>query len=288
LSSLDKVANFLVFILLMEMMVASGLSVKLSDLKEVVSDGRLLIRAGIANYIVVPTLAVVLLFLFQAKPLVSIGFLLLAVCPAAPFAPPLTAMAKGSVTVAVGLMVILGASSAVLAPLLLSLLIPLMASGTNLRIDGTKIVSTLLFSQIAPLGVGLLIRAKAPKFANTLQKPASICTGLLSVIAFGLLISAQYQTLADIRWKSAAGISLLLALCLAAGWISGGGTRATRRAVALTTAARNVGVALVIATTSFPDSAAVTAVVVFAIFQTIGLALIAGWIGRSPLTNPAT
>ena len=61
-----------------------------------------------------------------------------------------------------------------------------------------------------------------------------------------------------------------------------------RRAVGLTTAARNVGVALVIATASFPDSAAVTAVIVVAMFQTLLLALIALWMGRfSSAPQPA-
>jgi predicted Na+-dependent transporter len=50
--------------------------------------------------------------------------------------------------------------------------------------------------------------------------------------------------------------------------------------MSLTTAARNVGVALAIATASFPGSTAVTAVIVFAIFQTILVALVAFSVGR--------
>ena len=53
-----------------------------------------------------------------------------------------------------------------------------------------------------------------------------------------------------------------------------------RPAVGLTTATRNVGVALVIATAGFPDSAAVTAVIAVVMFQTPLLALIALWMGR--------
>jgi predicted Na+-dependent transporter len=84
------------------------------------------------------------------------------------------------------------------------------------------------------------------------------------------------------------GINLLVLLCLAAGWIVGGHVIGIRRAVGLTTAARNVGVALVIATASFPDSAAVTAVIFVAIFQTVGLVLIALWMGRfSSAPQPA-
>jgi predicted Na+-dependent transporter len=60
-----------------------------------------------------------------------------------------------------------------------------------------------------------------------------------------------------------------------------------RWAFGLTTATRNVGVALVIATASFPESAAVSAVIVFAIFQIIGLVLIALLLGQvSGRTQP--
>jgi len=72
-----------------------------------------------------------------------------------------------------------------------------------------------------------------------------------------------------------------------AGWIVGGRVTAIRRAVGMTTTARNIGVALVIATASFPESATVTAVILFAIFQTIGLLAIALGTGRSRLTPQA-
>ncbi len=76
------------------------------------------------------------------------------------------------------------------------------------------------------------------------------------------------------------GICVLLLLCLGAGWILGGTSSEIRRTVGLTAAARNVGVALVIATASFPDSDAVTAEILFAIFQTNGRVLIALSTGR--------
>jgi BASS family bile acid:Na+ symporter len=129
----------------------------------------LLARAALANYVLVPTAAVLLLYLFQTDPMVSAGFFLVAVCPAAPFAPPLTAMAKDDVHVSVGLTVILAASSVILAPILLSFLLPLMARGANLKIDMFKIVTTLLMTQILPLGIGMLGRSRLLKYAEKLQ-----------------------------------------------------------------------------------------------------------------------
>jgi len=271
----EKIENALVLLLLIEMMVGVGLSVSIRDVASVLKNLRLVARAAFANYVLVPAIAILLFYLFQAKPMVAAGFLLAAVCPGAPFAPPLTALAKGYVHASVGLMVILAASSAVLAPLLLSLLLPLVARGADLRMDTARIVTTLSMTQLAPLGIGLFVRESRPQIADKLKKPASLLTGMLSLAVFAMVIALQYRTLAEIRLKGFVGICLLIVLCLAAGWFLGGLSVDLRKAVGLTTGTRNAGVALVIATASFPDTAAVGAVVVFAIFQTILLVLLA-------------
>jgi BASS family bile acid:Na+ symporter len=281
---LDKLANILVVVLLMEMMVAAGLGVCLSDLAAVARNVPLLIRAGLANYVLVPAIAISLLYLFQASPIVALGFLLVSVCPGAPFAPALTAIAKGQVAVSVGLMVILAASSAVVAPLLLSSLSRLITHGANLKIDTVKIVTTLLMTQFIPLGIGLLIRAKRPLIAEKLKKPANLLSAVLSLLVFALIIALQYRTLVEVRAKGYLEICILIFLFLAAGLVLGGQPIALCKAIGLTTAARNVGVALVIATASFPDTAAVTAVIVFAIFQTMILVLFALLLARVSAT----
>jgi BASS family bile acid:Na+ symporter len=281
---LDKLANILVVVLLVEMMVAAGLGVCLSDLAAVARNVPLLIRAGLANYVLAPAIAISLLYLFQADPIVALGFLLVSVCPGAPFAPALTAIAKGQVAVSVGLMVILAASSAVVAPLLLSSLSRLITHGANLKIDTVKIVTTLLMTQFIPLGIGLLIRAKRPLIAEKLKKPANLLSAVLSLLVFALIIALQYRTLVEVRAKGYLEICILIFLFLAAGLVLGGQPIALRKAIGLTTAARNVGVALVIATASFPDTAAVTAVIVFAIFQTMILVLFALLLARVSAT----
>lgn len=151
-------------------------------------------------------------FCISSKPMVAVGFLLVAVSPGAPFAPPLTAISKGSVSVSVGLMVILAASSALLTPLLSSLFMPLIARGSDLKIDAAKIVTTLLMSQLLPLAIGLVIRSKRPHLAQRLLKPSNALTGILSVVVFTLIISLQYRVLADIRARGYIGICVLIFL----------------------------------------------------------------------------
>ncbi|MCP6768851.1 hypothetical protein NL529_28810, partial [Klebsiella pneumoniae] len=59
-------------------------------------------------------------------------------------------------------------------------------------------------------------------------------------------------------------LALLLA-SLGAGWVLGGAPSASRRALTLTTALRNVAVALVIATSAFAGTPAVTATLAYSV-----------------------
>ncbi|MGH6931493.1 MAG: hypothetical protein ACREEE_03560, partial [Dongiaceae bacterium] len=100
------------------------LGVTFADVLRVATEWRLVSKAALASYVCVPAAAVGLLILFQADPYVAAGFLVVAICPGAPYGPPFTGMAKGNVGVSVGLMVILAGSSALMAPALLQLLLP--------------------------------------------------------------------------------------------------------------------------------------------------------------------
>jgi predicted Na+-dependent transporter len=82
---------------------------------------------------------------------------------------------------------------------------------------------------------------------------------------------------------------VLVGAGVASGWLLGGAGRGTRTAMAMATAVRNVGVSLVIATKTFPGTSAVTAATIFAIFQTVLMALVAlAWGRLASAPAPAT
>ncbi len=278
--TIHQLVNLLVTVTLIEMMFAVGLGVAVADLARVARNGRLIARAALANYVLVPAATVGLLLLFDAPPMVAAGFLILAACPGAPYGPPFTAIAGGNVVVAVGLMAVLAASSAVLAPVLLSLLLPLLAGNEPLRVDAARLVITLLVTQLAPLCAGLAVRHWRSLLAERLQGPANLVSKVLNLAAVGLILATQFPMLAAIRPRGFVGMLALLAASLAAGWLLGGPGRDTRQGLTLTTALRNVGVGLVIATGSFPGTPAVTAALAYGIFQVLGALLLALAWGR--------
>lgn len=278
--TLAQLINVLVTVTLAEMMIAIGLSVNFADVIAVVRNPRLVARAAAANYVCVPAAAIGLLLLFRTDPMVAAGFLITAVCPGAPYAPPFTAIAKGNVAVSVGLMVVLAGSSALVAPLLLSMLLPIASDDDSLRVDAVKMIVTLLVTQLLPLGIGLAVRQRRPALAARLLKPANLLSMVLNLSMIGLVLVVHFQTLTAIRPRGLLGMLALVLAALAAGWLLGAPGSGNRKAMAVTTAVRNVGVSLVIAASSFPDTPAVTAALAFGLFQTVVLALLALTWGR--------
>jgi BASS family bile acid:Na+ symporter len=192
-------------------------------------------------------------------------------------------MAKGNVPVAVGLMAILAGSSALIAPILLRLLAPMLAGNEPLVIDSTKIAGTLVATQLLPLSIGVAVRHWRPGWAEKLQKPATLVSKVLNLVIVGLILIVQFHVLSEIGLRAFGGMLALLFISWAAGWFLGGAELAARKAMTLTTALRNVGVGLVIATGSFAGTPVVTATLVYGLFGVFGSLLLAMALGRLSL-----
>jgi BASS family bile acid:Na+ symporter len=294
---LNQLIHLVASITLFELMVAIGLGVTFAEVMLVARDWKLVAKAALASYVFVPAAAVGLLVLFQADPYVAAGFLICAVCPGAPYGPPFTGMAKGKVDVAVGLMVVLAGSSALVAPLLLHGLLPfvlgflraLPPDSPPLTIDAVKVVTTLMVAQFIPLCLGLGLRQWWPALADRLKKPANLVSIVLNLTNLGLIFYVQFDMLIAVPLRGYIGMLALVLAGVAAGWLLGGSGNAS--AMVMATSVRNVGVALVIVTGVFAGTPAVASATVFALFQTIVMALIAvvwGRLASSSAAAPAT
>jgi BASS family bile acid:Na+ symporter len=257
------------------MMVLIGLRVPSSELVDTVRDWRLITRAAVANYLCVPVLALALLILFGASPMAATGFLILAVCPGAPYGPPFAGIARANVSAAVGLMAILAGSSAIVSPVLLHVLLPMVSRGEGARIDLIAMLSALLITQLLPLLVGLLVRHWRPQSAQRLLNPFELVSKIMNLGVAVLILGTQFHMLTEIRIRGFIGMLTLLIGSLAIGWVAGGSERDNRRSMALTTSLRNVGVGLVIVTGNFAGTPAVSAALAYGIVELLGSLLLA-------------
>ena len=277
--------NALIPATLIMMMLRIGLDVAIAEIASTARNSRLIVLAMFANYVCVPALTVVLLLALRTQPIVSIAFLILAVCPGAPFGPPLTSMAKGNVPASVGLMVILAGSSAVLAPLLLRILLRFLSGGESLQVDAVQMVKTLLISQLLPLCAGLVLRMFRSSLADKIKRPCEIFSSALMLITFLLVLAKYYPVLLRIRLIAFGAMLLLCLASLAVGWISGGPDPGTRKALALTTSFRNAGVGMVIAAGGFAGTPVLSAIVAYTVVSTVGTVACALWWGNRASAN---
>lgn len=272
---LDQFISLLVAITLIEMMFATGLGVRLADVILATRDTRLITRAALANYVAVPLAAVVLLLAVDADPPVAVGILILAACPGAPYGPPLTGLAGGRAATAVGLMVVLAGSSVLVAPLLLALILPLVTGDADLRVDPLGLFGAILATQLLPLCVGLAVNQWRSDWAAKWLGPAVAISKILNAMTLVAILASQFPRLLDVRLGGVISMLILLALSLGAGWSAGAQDEEDRKAVALTTAIRNVGLGLEITASAFPGTSAVTAVLVYGLVQLLGSFLVA-------------
>ncbi|MBL8795227.1 MAG: bile acid:sodium symporter [Planctomycetia bacterium] len=281
-AGLIKLLNVVALVVLM---LSIGLTVQPAQVLVAARQVRLVLLGVLANFVLTPLITVGLLVAFDAVPLVAAGFLILAVCPGAPVGPTFTGIARGDVAAATGLMVILAGLSAILTPLLLTVLLGWLAPGSDLRIDFVAITATLLVTQLLPLAVGLTLHHAAPHWSARAARPFRLTANLLLLVVVALILASQYPTLGAIRPRGWFGMLLLLAASLGIGWLCGGPGPATRRALAVTTGVRNAAVGLVIAGDNFAGTPAVTAVVAYALVSIFGTLGCAFWLGRSTPEN---
>ena len=159
---------------------------------------------------------------FPDQPAVSVGFLILAVCPGAPFAPLITAIARGHVPSAIGMMLILAGLSAFLSPALLAVLMSWIAPESGLRINTMAVVRTLLITQLLPLALGMAIHHATPNLTRWAVKPVSVLANVL------LLASDRADPGDSVRVarrdpvRGWIGMSLLLLASMGIGWVMRG------------------------------------------------------------------
>ena len=262
--------KWLNLVALIAVMLSIGLKVSVHQIVVAARDLPVVLRSVAANFVAVPLVTVGLLYLFDAAPLVSAGFLILAVCPGAPVAPRFAEIARADVAVATGTMAILGGLSALFTPLLLTSLLGWLSLDTAVRVKSTEIVTILCLTQLLPLALGIALRERLPGLATRLTKPVTSLGNLLLLAVVVLILALQFQTLAAIRARGWFGMTLLLAASLSIGWLCGGMNPPTRRALAVTTGVRNAAVGILIASSNFPDTPAVTAVIAYAVFSLFG------------------
>ena len=166
-------------ILLCIIMFTMGLTLSIDDFKEIFKQPIKVIVLALAQYLVMPIIAVSLVFLFNLPPEIAIGVILVGSSPGGTSSNVMTFLAKGNVALSVAATIV----TTLLAPIVTPSLTLLLAS-TWLDISFSAMMVSILQVVLIPvllgLGVGSLFRKQVDRVVDVL--PMISMTGILGVM----------------------------------------------------------------------------------------------------------
>lgn len=259
-------------VLLVSLTFSAGLLVNRAAMLEVVKHVGVLLRALVANFVVVPLLGLLVARMYHLADPVAAGLLLMAMAPGVPFILLAGGRKKGgSLELAVELTFILAALSTITIPFTARLLLP---EGNRASIPLSQLTALALF-QLLPLLLGTLLARWKPQVAQAITPFFKRLT-LISLIVLFASVTPQIVRSIALLFGSLGLLAMLTLtlLSLAAGWAAGGRRASYRHTLAIGTTLRNPASAAVIATT-FKSPTVEAGVVTYLVVQFV-VANIAG------------
>jgi len=263
-----------------------GLNATAERLSALLRRPRLLVRAFVAMFVIMPLVAIALVKWFDFSRAVDVVLLALALSPVPPLLPQREQKSGGDVHLGIGLMVFLALASIVAVPAIVAVAERL--SDREITTPMSTIVAMVLKVVIAPLAAGMILRATLPAAATRLERIAELLAKVLLPIAALALIAGTLSVI----WQatgvgSLAALSLFVVAGLVTGHVFGGPDPDHAVVLALSTACRHPAIALTIATSNAPTEPVGGTILLYLILNAIVAIPYVQWQKRRLARAPA-
>lgn len=270
-------------------MLAVGLGHTFRDVVAPLRNGPVVLRALVANFVLVPLLATLLTRALRLDAASGLALDLLASAAGAAFLVKLTVAARGDGAKSASLLLLLLPATAIYMPLAVPAMLahPEWSGVQHAEVSAAAIAKPLLTDMLLPLGVGLFARSRGWRWAARLQ-PWLGKTSTVALVA--LVVSAvalHGGRLASLVGTGAlVGVVLLVCGSALCGYVLGAPQRDRSVVFALGTGQRNVAAALVVATQSVNDAVTTLIVVAASLFSIAILFPLALLLRRRRFSSP--
>jgi BASS family bile acid:Na+ symporter len=241
-------------------MFAMGLTLTTAQIREQIKRFGLMGKALLANMVIVPLAAVILLQLSNQPDAVVVAIVLVACAPG--YAPMLTAYSKGDLPFTAVLMFVMAVVSVVSLPLTASLI--LASLGGSINLDPMSVIGTLVTLQLIPLLLGMIVNGIREQIAARLVPIFSTIARIAVIVALLAILVLFFNEITGTIWSALILMVVLAMVALVSGYLLGGPGDDTRRTLALNTVVRNLGLALLVSSSQFSGLGAEIVVIAFA------------------------
>jgi BASS family bile acid:Na+ symporter len=245
-----------------------------------------LVAKGVFSVLIaVPALALLVTRVFDFPRPVEIGIVLMAISPGAPVALRRSLDAGGHRSFAPALQILVAILAVVSMPLSIAALNEFYAG--NASIAPEQLVRQVFIAQLLPLGLGMLARRAFPMAAEWLEPRLAKVANVLLIALTVLVLVDVWGSVVDAGPGIALAIVIITALALAVGHWLGGPEPATRSAVAISSAARNPGLALLVAALNSAPPAISATILAYLVVSAVTVLAYVLW-RRRAASRPST
>ena len=255
-------------------MFGMGLTLSPQDFRIVFSRPKDIIIGCLAQFTIMPLLALGLSWAFALPKELALGVILVGCCPGGTASNVITYLAKGDLALSVGMT----ATSTLLAPLLTPLLV-LVLAGTMVEVDTIGMLLSIVYVVIAPIAVGLIFQRYLPKFTKEIVPYLPAFSSIAIALVVGIIVSHNADRLL-VSGMVVVLVVILHNLCgLSLGYVIGrllGLAEPKKRAISIEVGMQNSGLASSLATLHFAAYPLATIPgAIFSVWHNISGALVA-------------
>jgi BASS family bile acid:Na+ symporter len=241
--------KLLALIMIVSVMFGAGLQLDRRRFVETLQQYGLLARAFLANFVLVPLCALLIVTFFRINPEVAAGIVLMSLAPGVPFLPNLAGRAGGgSLSLALTISFLFAALSVITIPLTMLLVVAVFPHAPVPRVPTSQFLITLVAFQLVPLVIGALIGARLKD--QEAERLAKICHLVFIAGALALVVAVFPKVITAIASVYGFGHLLIIAgigiFSLIVGWLLGGPIPRYRRTLSVATLMRNIGLCALI------------------------------------------
>ena len=289
---LMEIGNYAIWFFVVTSIAAMGLNLTVKEILAPWKKKWLLSISLLANFVVVPLFAILILAIIPLDIDLATGLIIVAAAAGAPSLPKAMDIIKGNVAYAIGLTMVLILVTIFYMPIML----PYLIEGVSVDQSGTALY--LIVFMLIPLIITMALRAWIPTMAQRLYPVIDRVSDLSIVVVLLIYTFGLFTSDFSVKAGALLGIKGMLVAILfilgsfGIGYVLGGPDRWNREVLAFGTGFRNVSAALVVVSANFDDPQILFMVLVIAIFGIIFMMILGGWLYRRnkrerKLTRPA-
>jgi BASS family bile acid:Na+ symporter len=273
-----------------------ALDVRVEDFRSLRRRPQLFAIGLLAQFVLVPGLALLLIVRTGPQTSVAVGLLLLACCPAGSMSNILTHRARGDLAFSLSMTSASNALAVVVTPLAFGFWASWQADLDD-AVDAVHVTSPGLLLQaglviVAPFVAGVLVGWRHPGLARRLSRYVEPAVLILLLVLIAGAVAASWSILAAALPSVGPSVVTLNAVAIAVGYLVARVTRLgeeAARAMTFEVAIRNTGLGLVIALSVFPSLGGVAVTLaVYGLWDLVTGFLLASWWRRRARTIPCS